>query len=71
VPAIAWRDGRVAAECPTPGSAIAYQVDGQGLRPGHWLLYTEPFAARSGAVVTATANRIGFAPSSEVRFVVP
>jgi N-sulfoglucosamine sulfohydrolase len=70
-PAIAWRDGRVAIECPTPGSAIAYQVDGQGFRPGHWLLYGGPFQARSGAAITATANRIGYAPSPEVRFVVP
>ena len=70
-PAIAWQDGRVTIECPTEGSAIAYQVDGRGLRPGHWRLYTGPFAARSGAVVTATANRVGWAPSAEVRFVVP
>jgi uncharacterized protein (TIGR02145 family) len=71
VPAITWRDGRVALDCSTPGSAIAYQLDGRGLRPGHWLLYTEPFPARSGAVVTASANRVGYAPSSEARFVVP
>jgi hypothetical protein len=71
LPAIAWRSGRVAIECPTEGSAIAYQVDGRGLRPGHWLLYTGPFAARSGAAITATANRVGWAPSGEVRFVVP
>jgi len=70
-PAIAWHDGRVTLECPTEGSAIAYQVDGRGLRPGHWLLYARPFAARSGAVVTAVANRVGFAASAEVRFVVP
>ena len=70
-PAIAWHDGRVTLECPTEGSAIAYQLDGRGLRPGHWLLYTGPFEARSGAVVTATANRVGWAPSPEVRFVVP
>jgi len=70
-PAIAWRDGRVTIECPTAGSAIAYQVDGRGLRPGHWLLYTGPFEARSGAVITAAANRVGFAPSPEMRFVVP
>jgi N-sulfoglucosamine sulfohydrolase len=70
-PAIVWHDGRVTIECPTEGSAVAYQVDGRGLRPGHWLLYTEPFAASSGSVVTATANRVGYAPSAEVRFVVP
>jgi N-sulfoglucosamine sulfohydrolase len=70
-PAFTWRDGRVAVRCSTPGSAIAYQVDGQGLRPGHFFLYTGPFTARSGAVVTAAANRVGWAPSPEVRFVVP
>jgi arylsulfatase A-like enzyme len=70
-PAIAWHGGRVTLECPTEGSAVAYQVDGRGLRLGHWLLYTEPFAASSGSVVTATANRVGYAPSAEVRFVVP
>jgi N-sulfoglucosamine sulfohydrolase len=70
-PAIAWRGGQVAIECPTAGSAIAYQVDGRGLRPGHWLLYTGPFEAASGAVVTASANRVGYAPGPEVRFVVP
>jgi len=70
-PSIAWQDGRVTLECPTEGSAIAYQVDGLALRPGRWLLYTEPFAARSGAVVTAAANRIGWVPSPGVRFVVP
>jgi hypothetical protein len=70
-PAIAWRDGRVAIECPTEGSAIAYQVDGRGFRPGHWLLYTGPFQARSGAAITATANRVGWVPSADIRFVVP
>jgi uncharacterized protein (TIGR02145 family) len=70
-PAIAWRDGRVVLDCPTEGSAIAYQVDGRGFRPGHWLFYDGPFEARRGAVITATANRVGYAPSPEVRFVVP
>jgi uncharacterized protein (TIGR02145 family) len=70
-PSIAWREGRVAIECPTEGSAIAYQVDGRGFRAGHWLLYAGPFETRSGAVITATANRVGWAPSPEVRFVVP
>jgi hypothetical protein len=65
------QDGRVTLECPTGGSAIAYQVDGRGFRPGHRRLYTGPFAARSGAVITASANRVGFAPSPDVQFVVP
>jgi hypothetical protein len=46
-------------------------VDGRGFHPDHWLLYTEPFDARPGAVVTAVANRVGYAPSGEVRFTVP
>ncbi|HEX9186360.1 MAG TPA: sulfatase/phosphatase domain-containing protein, partial [Vicinamibacteria bacterium] len=70
-PALRAQDGRVSIECATEGAAIAYQVDGRGLRPGHWRLYTEPFSAAKGAVVTAAANRVGWAPSAEVRFVVP
>jgi hypothetical protein len=70
-PVLRARDGRVTIECATEGAAIAYQVDGQGLRPGHWRLYTEPISAGKGAVVTAAANRVGWAPSSEVRFEVP
>lgn len=70
-PAIAGHDGRIVIDSPTPGSAVAYQVDGRGLRPDHWRLYTGPFDARSGAVVTAAANRVGWAPSETVRFVVP
>ena len=48
---------------PTEGASIAYQIDGAGLRPGHWLLYTGPFEAPAGALVTATAIRIGYAQS--------
>jgi arylsulfatase A-like enzyme len=70
-PAVTWRHGRVAIECATDGAATAYQVDGRGLRPDHWLLYAGPIEAKSGAVVTAVAHRIGFAPSATVRFVVP
>jgi N-sulfoglucosamine sulfohydrolase len=70
-PSFSWRDGRVAIECVTAGAATAYQVDGRGLRKDHWLLYTGPFEARSGAVVTAAAHRVGYAPSAVARFVVP
>ncbi len=49
-PAIAWHDGRVAIECPTAGSAIAYQVDGRGLPP-------EPLASLHGAVRGAERSR--------------
>ena len=70
-PSVAWRGRRVAIECPTPGAAIAYQVDGRGLRPDHWRLYTGPMEVRPGAIVTAVANRVGYAPSATVRFVAP
>jgi arylsulfatase A-like enzyme len=70
-PAVTWRDGRVRIDGATAGAATAYQVDGRGLRPDHWLLYTGPFEAKTGAVVTAIAHRLGYAPSATVRFVVP
>jgi N-sulfoglucosamine sulfohydrolase len=71
VPSLAWRNGRVEIDSSTPGAAVAYQVDGRGFAPDHWLLYTGPFAAASGQVVTATANRVGWAPSATVSFTVP
>jgi hypothetical protein len=70
-PAFEWRDGRLSLSCATDGAATAYQVDGRGLRPDHWRLYSAPFAARSGAVVTAISHRVGYAPSRTARFVVP
>jgi hypothetical protein len=70
-PAVRWRDGHVSIESPTEGSAVAYQVDGRGYRTGHWFLYAGPFAARSGTSLTAVANRVGYAPSPAVSFLVP
>jgi uncharacterized protein (TIGR02145 family) len=70
-PAVSWTDGRVEMECPTEGAAIAYQVDGRGYGPDHWLLYTGPFEAASGSTVSATAIRVGYAQSGTVEFTVP
>jgi len=70
-PAISWRSGRIEIASATPGSAVAYQVDGRGFGPGHWLLYTGPFAAASGSTVTATAIRVGHAQSPIVSFTAP
>ena len=70
-PAVTWSEGEVRIDCATDGARMAYQVDGRGLRPDHWLLYTGPFVARQGAVITTLAHRLGYAPSGEVRFVVP
>jgi hypothetical protein len=58
-------------ESPTEGAAIAYQVDGRGYGPDHWLLYTGPFEARSGSTVSATAIRVGYEQSGTVEFSVP
>jgi arylsulfatase A-like enzyme len=70
-PAISWRESRVVIDAPTAGAAVAYQVDGRGLRPDHWLLYTGPFEARPGARVAAIAHRLGYEPSATSRFTVP
>ena len=70
-PAVSWADGKVALECPTEGAAIAYQLDGRGYGPDHWLLYTGPFEASPGATVSATAIRVGYTQSGTVDFTVP
>jgi N-sulfoglucosamine sulfohydrolase len=70
-PAVSWRDGRVEIECPTEGAAVAYQIDGRGYGPDHWLLYTGPFEVPSGSLVSATAIRVGYAQSGTVGFEVP
>ena len=70
-PAVSWTDGKVEIECPTEGSTMAYQVDGRGYGPNHWLLYTGPFEAPSGSVVSATAIRVGYTQSGTVEFAVP
>ncbi len=70
-PALSWHDGTVEIECAMEGAAIAYQVDGRGYGPDHWLLYTGPFDARSGSTVTTTAIRVGYAQSGTVEFSVP
>jgi N-sulfoglucosamine sulfohydrolase len=70
-PSVSWRDGAVEVDCATEGAAIAYQIDGRGLGEDHWLLYTEPFDAPSGSTVSATAIRVGYAPSGTVELTVP
>jgi N-sulfoglucosamine sulfohydrolase len=70
-PALSWHDGTVEIECTTEGAALAYQVDGRGYGPNHWLLYKGPFAARSGSTISATAIRIGYTQSGTVEFTVP
>jgi hypothetical protein len=70
-PAVSWTDGKIEIACPTEGAAIAYQVDGRGFGPDHWLLYTGPLEAKPGSTVNATAIRVGYAQSGTVEFRVP
>ncbi len=70
-PAVSWAAGKVEIDCPTEGAAIAYQVDGRGYGPDHWLLYTGPFEASSGSTISATAIRVGYTQSGTVDFAVP
>lgn len=71
VPGVSWTNGKVEISCSTEGAAIAYQIDGRGFGPDHWLLYTSSFGAASGSVVSATAIRVGYAQSGTVEFTVP
>jgi hypothetical protein len=70
-PAVSWTEGKIAIQCPTEGAAIAYQVDGEGYGPDHWLFYTGPFEAPAGSTVSATAIRVGYVQSGTVEFTVP
>jgi N-sulfoglucosamine sulfohydrolase len=69
-PVVKAKDGRVTITCPTEGAAMAYQIDGRGLRPDHWLLYSGPFDAQAGARVTAVAIRVGYQQSQATELIV-
>lgn len=50
--------------------SMSYQINGKGLNgnPAHWRLYTAPIELLPGDELTVKAERIGYAPSSVVRF---
>jgi len=54
--------------CPTEGSSIAYQINGKGFTPKHWMLYTKPLALKKGDVLTAIGVRAGFKNSPTITF---
>ncbi|WP_300601381.1 sulfatase [Niabella sp.] len=62
-------DGTVKINGVTAGSSIAYQVNGRGLHENHWLLYSKPLSLKKGDVLTAIATRIGYRPSTTIKFV--
>ena len=51
------------------GISIAYQINGKGYSPNHWLLYTKPIKIKNGDIVTAISVRAGCKSSSVVEFV--
>lgn len=51
------------------GISIAYQINGKGYSPNHWLLYTKPIKIKKGDIVTAISVRAGCKSSSVVEFV--
>ena len=71
-PAIAWRDGRGSRSNARPRARPSpTRWTAGACAPATGSCTQEPFEAPSGSVVTAAANRVGYAPSPEVRFVVP
>jgi N-sulfoglucosamine sulfohydrolase len=65
-PIISNKDGEVAISCRTEGASIAYQINGKGYNPDHWFLYTGPFTANKGDIITSTAIRIGYKQSEVI-----
>jgi arylsulfatase A-like enzyme len=59
-PQLSVRDGEVSVRAKTLGSSLGYRID-----EGPWQLYTAPFVAPQGAVVTAKAVRYGWQESEE------
>jgi N-sulfoglucosamine sulfohydrolase len=70
-PAIAWRDGRCTSSARPPARRSPTRWTAGACAPATGSSTPGPFEARSGSVVTASANRLGYAPGPEVRFVVP
>jgi N-sulfoglucosamine sulfohydrolase len=56
---------KVTITCATPGSSIAYRIDGAN---GRWKLYSTPLRLDEEEVIRAKACRIGFRDSEEVTF---
>ena len=56
---------RVRITCATPGSSIAYRMEGGDRR---WKIYSRPLRPANGQVIRAKACRIGFRDSEEVTF---
>jgi hypothetical protein len=63
VPSIQFRNRKAYLASATPGTSIAYQVNGMGLHPDHWFLYKGPFRVHRGDSICAIAVRAGYRQS--------
>ena len=52
----------------TPGSSIAYQINGRGYTEEHWFLYTRPIQLNEGDRLNMRAFRIGYKPSRLITY---
>lgn len=52
----------------TPGTSIAYQINGRGHTGEHWLLYTRPIQLNEGDELNIRAFRIGYKPSRLITY---
>ncbi len=67
-PEIVSKGKMIKITCPTHGASIAYQINGKGLKNGHWFLYTQAFEVRPGDRITAVAHRIGYKSSKKISY---
>ena len=58
-PQIEIKAGTIHLACHTPGSSIAYRLDGKG----RWLLYSKPITT-NGKTIEAQSIRLGYKPSA-------
>ncbi|MFN8207853.1 MAG: sulfatase [Bacteroidales bacterium] len=65
-PLIRFRGDLLEISVSTPGTSVAYQVNGKGYAEDHWLLFTHPVRIKIGDKVRAVAVRAGYRNSMEV-----
>lgn len=64
-PELKIKNGKCKLSCKTNGSSLVYQINGKGLTPQNWKLYTgKPISINKGDSITVIANRIGYKNSS-------
>jgi arylsulfatase A-like enzyme len=64
-PVMKFSKNRATISSPTPGTSIAYKLNGKGFTEEHWFLYTRPFQVKKGDRITAVAVRAGYRNSEK------